>query len=479
MESIAYLDFDLLIQHVEMGYRAQVMNSPAGQAAVDFSLPFSELELENFLLRIGRPQRSVRRIGSPEMEAAKVFGGRLFDTVFGGEIRGCFRSSLDEVDRQNVGLRLRLHLVDTPELTDIPWEYLYYLARNRFLALSVETPLVRYVDLPERIRPLAVKPPIKVLVMISSPRDYPRLDVDREWEKLHEALEKLEQQGLMVLERVEDATLATLQRRLRRDVYHIFHFIGHGGFDQRDQDGLLILEDEQERGRPVSGQYLGTLLHDHRPLRLAMLNACEGARTSHTDPFAGTAQSLVQQGMPAVVAMQFEITDEAAITLAHEFYAAVADGYPVDAALAEARKAIFAQGNGVEWGTPVLYLRSPDGRIFDVEPVGHADIKRQGDAEQRQSRVTVLYDEAQAAMAIEDWAVAVEKLQAILLLDPLHAEVAAKLHMVARLHAQSKYSQQHASLGRRRVRQENRLYPLQSCPSLTAVAAPDVPAVAS
>jgi hypothetical protein len=39
----------------------------------------------------------------------------------------------------------------------------------------------------------------------------------------------------------------------------------------------------------------------------------------------------------------------------------------VDAALVEARKAIFAQDNGLEWGTPVLYLRTVDGRIFDVE----------------------------------------------------------------------------------------------------------------
>ena len=58
--------------------------------------------------------------------------------------------------------------------------------------------------------------------------------------------------------------------------------------------------------------------------------------------------------------MQFEITDDAAITFSHDFYAAIADGYPVDAALAEARKAIFTSGNDVEWGTPVLYMRTPD-----------------------------------------------------------------------------------------------------------------------
>jgi len=101
---------------------------------------------------------------------------------------------------------------------------------------------------------------------------------------------------------------------------------------------------------------------------LAVLNACEGARTSRKDPFAGVAQSLMRQGLPAVVAMQFEITDSAAITFAHSFYTAIANGYPVDAALSEARKAIFTQGNELEWGTPVLYLRSPDGRIIQPTP---------------------------------------------------------------------------------------------------------------
>ena len=99
-----------------------------------------------------------------------------------------------------------------------------------------------------------------------------------------------------------------------------------------------------------------------------VLNSCEGARSSPTDPFAGAAQSLVQQGIPAVIAMQFEITDDAAIILSHEFYSAVADGYAIDTALGEARKAIFASGNEVEWGTPVLYMRSTNGRIFKVQP---------------------------------------------------------------------------------------------------------------
>jgi CHAT domain/WD40-like Beta Propeller Repeat len=366
VSELTYLDFDLLIERTQGGYRARVLDGPVGQASCEFALPFSPLELENFLLRIGRSGRGRRRIQSPETDAAKAFGGRLFEAVFAGDVRGCLRSSLDEANRQGAGLRLRLRLADAPELVDLPWEFLYNAGLNRFLALSNRTPIVRYLDLPERIRPLAVTPPIRILAMISSPSDYPTLEVDREWSTLRSALEDLEGRGLVAIERMQDATLGALQRRLREGVYHVFHFIGHGGFDQQAQDGLLVLEDEAGRGRPVGSQFIGTLLQDHRSLRLAILNACEGARASTTDPFAGTAQCLVQQGIPAVIAMQFEITDQAAIAFSREFYRALAVNFPVDAALAEARKAIFAEDNDVEWGTPVLYLRAPDGRVFDV-----------------------------------------------------------------------------------------------------------------
>jgi len=293
-----YLNFDLFFERVGEKYRVRVLNSPAGQAAADFSLPFSNMELENFILKIGRPRRGVRRVDSPEMAAAKTFGASLFKAVFDDELLGCLRSSLDETARQGGGLRLRLHMTEVPELADIPWEYLYHSALDRFLALSIETPLVRYLDLPQRFQPLEVKSPLRLLVMISSPLNHPQLDVEQEWEKLQQALVELERHGIVELERLPEASLTALQRRLRQKQFHIFHFIGHGSFDKQTQDGTLILEDENKQGRMVSGKYLGTLMHDERTLRLAFLNACEGARSSCNDPFAGAAQSLVQQGFP-------------------------------------------------------------------------------------------------------------------------------------------------------------------------------------
>lgn len=365
-EPISYLDFDLRIERDGEGYRAEVMNSPAGQGACVFKSPFSSMELENFLLRVGRPRHSTRRMDSPEIAAAKSYGGKLYEAVMSGEVQARWLSSLTEAETQGHGLRLRLRIADAPELNGMPWEYLYNASLNRFLSLSERTPLVRYLELPERIKPLAVEAPIRVLVAISSPSNYPKLDVEREWSQLQDALQPLIGSGLVIMERLTNPRLSVLRAKLRSGEYHMLHFIGHGGFDTGSDEGALVFCDQEGKGRIVGAQRFGTILHDHQSLRLVILNACEGSRTSEKDPFAGTAQTLVQQGVPAVIAMQFEITDPAAITFAKEFYTVVAGGHPVDAALAQARLAIFADENDIEWGTPVLYMRAQDGRIFTV-----------------------------------------------------------------------------------------------------------------
>ena len=459
MDSTEYIDFDLMIERSgEKGYRARLLSSPAGQATKDLTLPFSDIELENFLLRIGRPRRGVRRLESPEMEYAKQFGGKLFKSIFDEDMLSALRRSLDEVKKQNKGLRIRLRLNDAPELVNLPWEYLYNSSSNSFLSLSVTTPVVRYLELSERITPLTVKLPLRVLVMISSPTNYPALDVEREWSNLKKAVSGLEDRGLLTLKRLEAATPAALQYELRRGEYHVFHFIGHGGFDEQAQDGILLFEDENHNGQTQSGQVLGFLLHDEQTLRLTVLNACEGGRSGANDPFAGVAQSLVQQGLSAVIAMQFEITDEAAITFAREFYTAISEGLPVDAAMSEARKAILFQGNDIEWGTPVLYMRAEDGRIFDVDKRASRErpsAKQPSQAPavpQSQPQASVsqptrstpakstpdlesVYTDGLSAYWLQDWACAEQYFAQIVQVDPNYKDVAAKL-AEARQHMQ-------------------------------------------
>ena len=362
--SIVYANFDLLIERAAGGYRARVLDSPAGQASAEFSLPFSSAQLDDLLAQLDQSLAGPAGQGAPQQ-----LGQQIFQAVFSGEVRDSLARSLDLSSRAGSGLRIRLRLNDVPELSSLPWELMYDPASARFLALSSASPLVRYLELPQTVQDLAVKPPLRVLVMLASPGGFTKLDIEAEWARLSEALRPLEQRGLVTLERLPDARLGTLQEQLRRGEYHVFHFSGHGAFDEQSEDGVLVMADDAGNGQPVSARALGDLLRDHRSLRLAVLNSCQGARSAHDDPFAGAAQGLVRAGIPAVVAMQFEIADRSAALFGRELYGALADGYPLDAALGEARKALAndESATALAWATPVLFMRSPDGTIWQVE----------------------------------------------------------------------------------------------------------------
>jgi formylglycine-generating enzyme required for sulfatase activity len=107
-------------------------------------------------------------------------------------------------------------------------------------------------------------------------------------------------------------------------------------------------------------------LGDHSNIRAVLLNACDGGQ-SGDDIFSSTAATLIRRGVPAVVAMQYEITDQAAIEFARTFYEAIADGLALENAVSESRKAIsFAVNNSLEWGTPVIFTHAPDGVLFEL-----------------------------------------------------------------------------------------------------------------
>ena len=381
------LDFDMVIEAHDDGYRTHVVASPAGEAHADFTLPFSDEGLENLVLKvvgsIGRARRQVRRIETQERQLLEDFGGQLFEAVFCGPVGECLERSRMTAENKEAGLRIRLRLPGA--LANVPWEYLYD-AQHGFLGLDPETALVRHLELPAPVRPFPISPPLRILAMISAPSDTVGLEVEQEWDRLNDTLGGLTRRGLVTVDRLESGNLAALQRPLRLTEYHVLHFIGHGGYDENAQDGALALEDADGKTRLVTGRDLGMMIRNRRhSLRLVVLNACEGARSAQDDPFGGVAQALVHQGIPAVIAMQFEISDTAAITFSQSFYQAIADGLPVDVATVEARRAMFAEGNEIEWATPVLYLRSTDGRVF-IRGRGSAAERQAKEAAERQAQ---------------------------------------------------------------------------------------------
>jgi hypothetical protein len=367
-------EYDELKLRIEHGrgdnYRVLAFSPDGGTSSGAFSAPFSELELDNFILRVGLPSRAVRGFSSSQMEEAKRFGAQLFESIMQGDIAEAYDGARSAANLHDRGLRVTLQLSGVPELMEIPWEFLY--ETPSFLSQSIYTPIVRSLDLKRCRMPRKVTLPLRILAMISSPEGSAALDVDSERRKLEEALGSLQRRGMVELIWLERATMAELDRVIGApDEVHVLHYIGHGAYDERTESGILVLEDAHGHPREVTGEELSSLLIDERSLRLAVLNSCEGARTSRVDPFSGVASSLVQCGIEAVVGMQFEITDKAAIAFSERLYTTLSQGFAVDAALAQSRRAIFAAGNDIEFATPVLFLRGADARLFDVD-VGSA-----------------------------------------------------------------------------------------------------------
>ncbi len=367
--NIEYIDFDVEVEKGAGGDYPVAVRSLSGEARGIMRLPFGQLELENHLLRL---QNALLRSGGerrqqplPDQADVQLFGQALFDALLAGDIRGRFEVCQEQARRhEHTGLRLRLH-IQAPDLAALPWEYLYSRDRAEYVCLSRYSPVVRYLNLPQPPEPLTVKPPLRILGLIANPSDLKALNTKVERQRLETALDDLSNAGLAELQWLPGQTWRDLQRALREGPWHVLHFIGHGGFDRNLDEGNIFLADDQGRARPLGATELARLLSNHRYLRLAVLNSCEGAKGSNLDVFSSTASILVRGGIPAVVAMQYEITDDAAIELSRTFYESLAGGWPVDASLAEARVAIsVAVPNTIEWGTPVLHMRAPDGVLF-------------------------------------------------------------------------------------------------------------------
>jgi streptogramin lyase len=342
-------------------YKA-IVCGPDGDGQSEFEMPFDERQLDALATVVSRPRSARRRIESDESAQARAFGQRTFELVFTGTARDVLSTAFAQARRENHGLRLMFQLDGAGRLRNVPWELL--CESTKFVSTSSYSPILRYVDLPARPQPLKVRAPLRILGMVSSPGDMPALDTERERDQLVEACRSLTDQGLLEIEWVPEATLGGLLRCLNDGDYHVFHFLGHGDFDEEAEDGVLLFEARAGRSQRVTGVDLGTILADQHTLRLAVINACEGARVAPDSN--GVASSLMRYGLPAVIAMQFEISDEAAIAFAEHFYGSIARGQPIDTALADARRGMFADGHGLEWATPVLFTSVDDSHLFDI-----------------------------------------------------------------------------------------------------------------
>jgi hypothetical protein len=364
-------DFEVEISGADGTYTVSARSMTGETRPTRVRFPFDDSALSGQLqaleLALLRSLATVRRLTPVEERPVQDFGRQLFEFAFTPELQAHLLASSQQAEREGVPFRVQLH-VGPPELAALPWEFLYDPTAEDYLCLSI--PLVRYMDIPRPRQPLTVDPPLRILAMVARPEELDRLDVDQELRRLTQALADLEAAGRVQLSWVQGQTWWDLQGALDRGEWHILHFIGHGAVDSGSGEGVLAFAAEEGGVQRIGATDLALLLAEHRSLRLVVLNSCDTARAIAADRFSSTASALMRRGIPAVVAMQYEISDQAAITFARGFYTALAAQHPVDQAVTRARRAIkLARHNTLEWATPVLYLRSPTGALFNLSDI--------------------------------------------------------------------------------------------------------------
>jgi tetratricopeptide (TPR) repeat protein len=405
------------------GHYIITVDSPAGTASGQLRLDLEELlsrrrELASAVLASAVPTRS--SLSAQELPVREV-GRRLFEAVFAERIYGRYTASLQEAARQGQPLRVVLRL-RAPELAGLPWEAMFDPEADEYLCQR--EPIVRYVETAQPATPLPVSPPLRILGIVSAPRDLPALDVPEEQRRLTDAIDDLTKRGQVELRWAPGGTWPRLQEVLQDGHWHVLHFIGHGGIDRGE--GVLALEDELTgKANLVSSARFARLLHTCRPVpRLVVLNSCQSGEAAADDLLSSTAAALVHSGISAAVAMQFVVTDPAALAFSRGFYQALAHNHPVDEAVRLGRIMIDGTSeNTLEWLTPVLFLRTDETRLFSIiRPEGNGVPSQPGpppsEHVERESTLRGLYMQALAAMRTGRHAEAITLFDSLLALDP-------------------------------------------------------------
>jgi hypothetical protein len=378
-----YQDFVVSIERDGPGaYRKRVLESPAGQGSDLFEPPFPLEELSSLLgileldVRSGRGGRDVGAALNQDADGQSGKGPReigtaLYRTLFSGQVGALYAESRGRAEGPDRGLRIKLRFDPGASgmswVPVLPWELIFRPDTEEFLGSDLLSPIVRYLEVPRSSALPIFQAPLQILVALASPRGAGALDMEEERRRLEKALGG--RPGEIELDFLEHATLDGIRTKLRLRRVHALHFMGHGSWNPATAEGSLLLETLDGDRDLIGGSLLADAIKGTSMPVLVVLNACNTARSAGFEgasPFGGAAAALIRKGVPAVVAMQFPISDDAALPFAGALYSRIAAGDPVDTAVTEGRMAIRTSlRESMEWATPVLFMRTPDGRLFE------------------------------------------------------------------------------------------------------------------
>ncbi len=307
-------------------------------------------------------------------DESRLLGEALFDVLFDDGLCYNFVNFYTQVVREKKQLlrvELKIDEQSMPKVVSLPWEFMCVPKRFNssriWLGTSPNLVFSRYRSqwtTPEPIQ-LNKNERLRIALVVSAPTNLGAVAYET---VLHE-LEGLAKQEARVelLPLVNPASAVAIDAVLAKEP-HIFHFIGHGRLENENHQevGEIAFVNEIGDAAWVDAGYFSDLLNRHRP-SIVILQACEGGKMSTSQAFVGVASSVLQQNIPVVVAMQYEVSNSTANHFSRRFYAELAKGSPVDIAAQEGRRAIAlssTQYKKRDFATPIIFMCVPNGYLF-------------------------------------------------------------------------------------------------------------------
>lgn len=317
------------------------------------------------------------------------YGRALSAGLFEHGVGEAFRSAV--ATAQSAGAPLRVRLIigsDAAVLHGLRWETLRDPDRDSTLLTNEDLLFSRFLS-SQDWRPvgLRAREDLTGLAVVAGPTDLGSIDAGRPLapvrveEELARAREGVDSLRLTTLPGDAQPTAANLIAHVRRG-YDVLYLVCHG-YVVNDEP-VLLLVDEEGHAVPLLGSDLISQLRDLSQLpRLVFLASCQSAgagsdrRSEDAGVLAALGPRLAEAGVPAVVAMQGNISMGTAATFTKAFFESLDTDGLVDRAMAVGRAAVRDRP---DWWAPSLFMRlksgrlwyvpgvSPDGKTFDKWP---------------------------------------------------------------------------------------------------------------
>lgn len=292
-----------------------------------------------------------------------AYGQHLTNMLFADQsLNITYQKAKIKANNNKKKLRFRLH-IDTSAtlLHNLRWELLLDPETNTALSIDENVIFSRFLTSPYwGTVELRRKGNLHALVAISSPTNsIPKIDVV---EELHHVKDGLEGIAIQILpSNSRFTTLENLLDILRSEPkIDILYLVCHGMM--RKGQPYLLLENDQGFENWVEGKDFASRMQliQNRP-RLVVFISCQSAGCGSGDALASMGPLIVDIGVPAVIAMQYDFSFETAARFLPTFFRELQRDGQIDRAMAAARGGV--QDRFDAW-VPVLFMRLKSGRLW-------------------------------------------------------------------------------------------------------------------